>query len=57
MCPKNGGQYTIFLGTPISIYRISNVYLTYIYRISTVVYSGEIGSYLNFVQKRELNYK
>ena len=44
-------------GTPIGIYRISNVYLTYIYRISTVVYSGKIGSYSNFVQKRELNYK
>ena len=34
-----------FLGTPISIYRISNVYLTYIYRVSTVIDSGEIADF------------
>ncbi len=33
------GRY--YHGTPILIYRVSNVYLTYIYRISTVVYSGK----------------
>ena len=41
MCPKNGGQYTFFLGTPIGIYRVSTVYLSYIYRISTVIYRAE----------------
>ena len=32
-------------GVPIVIYRISNVYLSYIYRISTVIDSGEIAYY------------
>jgi len=34
------GQYSY--GTPILIYRVSNVYLSYIYRVSTVVDSGQI---------------
>ena len=37
------GVNTVFsLDTPIGIYRISTVYLPCIYRISTVVNSGEI---------------
>ena len=43
MCPKNGGQYRVSYGVPIVIYRVSNVYLSYMYRISTVIDSGEIG--------------
>ena len=35
------GQYSY--GMPILIYRVSNVYLSYMYRISTVIDSGEIG--------------
>ena len=42
MCPKNGGQYRVSYGVPIVIYRVSNVYLSYMYRISTVIDSGEI---------------
>ena len=34
------GQYSY--GTPILIYRVSNVYLSYIYRVSTVVDGGQI---------------
>ena len=32
-------------GVPIVIYRVSNVYLSYMYRISTVIDSGEIADY------------
>ena len=42
MCPKNGGQYRVSYGVSIVIYRISIVYLSYMYRISTVIDSGEI---------------
>ena len=31
-----------FLGTPIGIYRVSTVYLSYIYRVSTVVNGGRV---------------
>ena len=34
------GRY--YHGTPILIYRVSNVYLSYIYRVSTVFDSGQI---------------
>ena len=43
MCPKNGGQYRVSYGVPILMYRVSNVYLSYMYRISTVIDNGEIG--------------
>ena len=32
-------------GVPIVIYRVSNVYLSYMYRISTVIDSGEIADF------------
>ena len=35
--------HLVSYGVPIVIYRVSNVYLSYIYRISTVIDSGEIG--------------
>ena len=37
-----GGSTRYYHGTPILIYRVSNVYLSYIYRVSTVVDSGQI---------------
>ena len=43
------GRY--YHGTPILIYRVSNVYLSYIYRVSTVVDSGQIEFFSNSVQE------
>ena len=37
MCPKNGGQYSYYYGMNRVIYRVSNVYLSCIYRIYNVV--------------------
>ena len=34
---NTGGQYRAVRGIPIIIYRVSNVYLSYIYRISNVI--------------------
>lgn len=37
-----------FLGTPIGIYRVSTVYLSYIYRVCTVINSGGLAYLRDF---------